>query len=161
MIEYPTRSELSEIFNYDRETGILSGKETRGNRKAGKPVGHKCTTGYLQVRLLGKNLSVARICWIIAVGTLPDQIDHINRDKTDNRLCNLRESCQTRNQRNKATQKNNTSGKKGVSFDRQSGLWKVRIGAGNKRVTIGMFKHFALAVAAREGAEKALGYHPS
>lgn len=158
MIEYPSREQLAAIFEYDPETGIVTGKESRGNRKAGKAVGHRCSRGYLQVRLEGKNLSVARVAWIIAVGTNPPQIDHINRIRDDNRLANLRESCQTSNARNKKTARNNTSGRSGVSFDKQSGLWKVRIGTGGVRKTVGMFRQFDDAVAARASAEAVFGY---
>jgi len=158
MIEYPNREQLASIFEYDPDTGIVTGKESRGNRKAGKAVGHKCTGGYLQVRLNGKNLSVARIAFIMAFGTSPAQIDHINRIRDDNRICNLRESCQTRNARNKKVARNNTSGRSGVSFDKQSGLWKVRIGTGNGRKTVGMFRLLDDAVAARTSAEASFWY---
>ena len=159
MIEYPSQEYLRSVFDYKPETGHLVGKESRGNRKAGKVVGHKCTNGYLQVRLNGQNLSVSRVIWIMHHGTVPEQIDHINRVRDDNRLCNLRAACQTTNARNKKVPRNNTSGTKGVSFDRQSGKWKARIGVGSGRKTLGLFSTKELAVAARKGAEAALGYH--
>lgn len=159
MIEYPSQEYLRSIFNYNKETGILTGNESRGNRKAGKPIGNRTTKGYLVVRLNGQNLSVARVIWIMEFGTRPPQIDHINRVRDDNRLCNLRAADQTTNARNKRTQKNNTSGTKGVSFDRQSGMWKARIGTGNGRATVGMFREKSLAISARKEAEKSLGYH--
>ena len=158
MITYPSREFLHSVFRYDPDTGLLIGKVSRGNRKAGKPVGHKCSRGYLQVRLNGDNLSVARVIWIMQRGTAPEQIDHINRVKDDNRLCNLRAADQSLNARNKRVQRNNTSGTKGVSFDKQSGKWKARIGTGNGRATLGLFRTKERAIAARAAAELAYGY---
>ena len=161
MIEYPSQEYLRGIFHYDPDTGVLVGKQSRGNRKAGRPVGHSCTNGYLQVRLNGRNLSVARIIWIIVHGTTPEQIDHINRIRTDNRIANLRAACQTTNARNKRLARNNTSGIAGVHFDAQSGRWKARIGVGAGRRTLGLFKTKELAIEARRAAESEYGYHVS
>ncbi len=153
MTPYPSRSALLEIFSYDPDTGILTRRIPRGNRTTGAEVGHPCSKGYLQVRVGRKTLSVARIAYIIAYDANPEQIDHINRNRTDNRLCNLRASSQTLNARNKSVQKNNSTGTAGVSFDAQSGRFKVRIGIGKgKRKTIGLFRVLEDAIRAREQA---------
>lgn len=88
-------------------------------------------------------------------------IDHISRNKQDNRKSNLRICSYTVNNRNRGEFKHNTSGAKGVFFDkwRGKGRWRAVIGVDGKNKYLGCFKTFEEAKAAREAAEIALGWN--
>lgn len=98
-----------------------------------------------------------RLIWYSVFGDWPvNEIDHINGNKSDNRMANLREATRTENCRNLSLNINNTSGQAGVNFHK--GSWIARIGGGKTRQHIGTFKSFDEAVAARKKAEISLGY---
>lgn len=71
---------------------------------------------------------------------LGDQVDHINRNRLDNRRSNLRLCSRSENQHNKPMQSNNTSGFKGVYFDKKYNVYKANIVVNNKRIYLGCFK---------------------
>lgn len=81
-------------------------------------------------------------------------VDHINRDKLDNRRCNLRICTQKVNVRNASLQRNNKSGVTGVFFDKRAGRWRAQIYHGGKVKHVGIFDDFDEAVRAREEAER-------
>lgn len=78
--------------------------------------------------------------WLYVYGKWPDQIDHVNGKKDDNRIINLRETDHSGNQCNRFVQANNTSGYKGVNFHLRWKKWQARIGYGKKRVHLGYFQ---------------------
>lgn len=85
-------------FSYDAETGALW---WRIGQFAGRPAGTRNINGAMQVRLHGVLYLTHRLIWFIAYGKWPDQqIDHINGDRGDNRLCNLRDVSQSVNMQN-------------------------------------------------------------
>lgn len=113
--------------------------------------------GYLVGGIDGKRYLAHRVVWACAHGRWPEgEVDHINGDTRDNRICNLREVDRTGNCRNAALRSNNTSGCVGVS--RSGARWLARIGTGKDRKTLGTFSTFDAAVSARKAAEKQLGY---
>lgn len=79
-------------------------------------------SGYVKVTIgvgeKGKYLTtrIHRLKFLLAYGYLPKAVDHINGDRTDNRLANLRESCYTRNNRNNHGHKNRKCRYKGLSY---------------------------------------------
>lgn len=77
------------------------------------------------------------------------QVDHINGDRLDNRRSNLRVVSASQNQWNKGTMKNNTSGHKGISWDRVNKKWRSSINVHSKYVSIGRFETIEEAVEAR------------
>lgn len=116
--------------------------------------------GYKVGWVCGKNQKSHRVIWAIVYGEWPvGQIDHINGDRADNRLENLREVCKSLNMRNAAIPKNNKTGTIGVCFHEKSGKWYANIGKDGKSIYLGRFATKAEAVAARQGASIALGYH--
>lgn len=99
------------------------------------------------------HVEVAKRCGIFSEGL---QVDHINREKLDNRRANLRSTTNQMNQANVGLSKNNSSGAKGVSYrpDRKK-PWIARIGVNGKRIQIGSFNTKqeaieAYSIAARE-----------
>ena len=100
-----------------------------------------------------------RIIWLYVYGYLPENdIDHINRIKDDNRLCNLREVSRSCNIRNACLSTNNTSNIKGVCFDTSRNKWISTIYFNNKAHTLGRYNNFHNAVCARLAAEQCLGW---
>lgn len=94
-----------------------------------------------------------RLVWLYVHGHMPQQIDHINGDRSDNRLCNLREATQSLNNANSARRSNNTSGSKGVCWNSKRNCWQAHIKPpGQKRVYLGRFDKFEDAAAAYERA---------
>jgi hypothetical protein len=100
----PPQEELQERFNYDPETGQLTWKKPPGFRaKPGDRAGYLTTQGYLRVKWGQSHYRVHRLIWKLVYGEDPTEgieIDHINRDRTDNRLANLRLATPSENANN-------------------------------------------------------------
>lgn len=154
-----TQQQLKEVLDYNETTGEFTWKVTRSNRaKKGKVAGYKNGQGYWCIKVFGAKYLTHRLAWLYVHGEWPEQeIDHINHDRADNRLCNLRPATRKENSRNAGLRSNNTSGKTGVSLVKHSGRWKSSI----EGIHLGLFDDFGHAVIARDAAERALGYHPN
>jgi hypothetical protein len=130
-----------------------------------KNAGKECFTardgkGYRHGSVLGKTMLYHKVAWAIYYGVFPSKvIDHINGDKYDNRIENLREVDQKQNTRNAKMSKRNKSGVTGVRRCNKSSKWVADIGVDMKCVVIGRYNTFEEAVAARKAAEKIHGYH--
>jgi hypothetical protein len=118
--------------------------------------GYTQNEGYRQVRVGDKIYMTHRIIWLMEYGTHPEQIDHIDHDRSNNRLENLRDVPQWKNQHNTILRVDNTSGVKGVFYNKGMDRWQVRIQVNNTSIHLGTFDSFESATLARENAEKQL-----
>lgn len=114
--------------------------------------------GYRQGAVLGVMLKAHRVCWALHYGEWPNnQIDHINHDRSDNRIANLRTVTISENCRNRSLPCNNNSGHVGVS--RNGIKWKARLKMNGVDHYLGLFNTIEDAVAARNKANSANGFH--
>lgn len=120
---------------YNSDTGEFWWRYRTSSRcNLGKPVGRADSYGSLRVMLGGKSIQLHRLAWFFCNGTWPtEQVDHINGVRTDNRISNLREATVAENQWNAKARSDNTSGIKGVSWDKQKGRWHARVKKNGKR----------------------------
>jgi hypothetical protein len=96
--------------------------------------------GYLRGAILGKSQLAHRIVWAVAYGVWPsNEVDHVNMDRADNRISNLREADHSENNRNRSVQSNNTSGRKCVSWHKRAGKWRAHIVLHGKQRHLGLF----------------------
>lgn len=169
---------LRELCSYDPKTGHLhwlprtsslftggrydsARRAARWNtRYAGTLVGADSGTGYLVCRALGVSLKCHRVAWEIYYGTPPKGcIDHINGDRADNRIENLRDVDRQGNSRNSGMRSDNQSGVVGVR--RRGNRWVANIRRGGVQVFLGSFLDLESAAEARRDAALAAGYHPN
>jgi len=172
-----TFADLWEILNYDFETGKLFWRYRErskcktnaawmsfNNRFANKeaftfshPI-NKYKTGYV----LNKSHKAHHIIWCMCYNYWPiKQIDHIDGDRTNNRLTNLREVTHEENMKNKTNYSSSKSGVHGVTFNRVHQKWWVRANINNKRMHLGYYDDFDEAVRVRKAAELQYDYHPN
>jgi hypothetical protein len=139
--------QANELFVYDPETGELRNRVDRGYQaKAGTLAGGRRGEGYSYVEIRGKGYLIHRVAWLLTHGVWPAaQIDHVNGVRTDNRLANLREATQSENLYNRGAQTNNTTGFKGVCWDKHHRKYKAQIMVQGKKINLG---HFAAPEAA-------------
>lgn len=136
-------------LDYDPDTGELRRKST------GKRVGSKTSNGYLATSVGGKTYLAHRLAWLIAYGAFPrEDIDHINRDKSDNRLKNLRDVPRKLNIENRNPTRANTSGVPGVYWEPENQKWRAKIRHNYKQIHLGRFATKAEAIRARQAAEQ-------
>ena len=123
------KERLRNLLNYDPLTGTFTNALDRShNSKAGEVVGYPDSQGYLRAIVDGKQYRLHRLAWLHYYGSWPSgQIDHINCDKKDNRISNLREATHSENKRNMSLRVDNKSGHKGVYFDANSGRWRAQV----------------------------------
>lgn len=115
-----TYEELQKLFEYNAQTGQLL--------RSGKVVGTPHSLGYLKVKIKGRTYFVHRLVFFYCHGRWPIRVDHINRNKSDNRLDNLRECTHEHNNANRGVMRSNTSGFKGVHWQKSTGCWRAQVG---------------------------------
>ena len=154
-----TQEIVQKLFIYDPETGDLSWKRAPfTNSKKGAPAKTK-SNGYYVVSVYGKIYGVHRIIWLYVYGYLPENdIDHIDRDKLNNKINNLREVSRQCNQRNVGLCIKNKSGVTGVHFNRLHFSWTASIRVNNKHYYLGSYIDFIEAVCMRLAAEQCLDW---
>lgn len=148
------------------KTNRYSGKNLRVCRyKAGDPAGYINDNGYWIVRLDKQDYSVHRIIMVLHGNVVDGMvIDHINNDRADNRIENLRIVSNTDNNLNATIRKDNTSGVSGVHFNPKSRVWYCRWTESGVRKVItfstikyGFIPAQAMAIKARLEADDRLG----
>lgn len=153
-----TRKLLENFFTYDQTSGRLSRSVGYSNTKESLS-GTLNTDGYYEFKVGNLRLKAHRIIWFMVYGEWPEQIDHINGVRTDNRLKNLREVSSLDNSKNRARLKSAT-GETGVGFTGSlKNPYISRIVDMGKIIHLGVFKTLEEAVAARKTAEEKYGYH--
>jgi hypothetical protein len=167
--------ELRQLLDYDSETGVLSWAEPTRSwfasrthweayqlMKANKPpFSTEQSGGYKAGRVGGQILLAHRVAWAYHYGAWPtENIDHINQNKTDNCISNLRDVPQSENAKNQCRRSNNTSGVTGVYWAAKRKKWAAAIALpGGKCVALGRYDTLAEAAAVRKAAEKKYGFH--
>ena len=147
-----TQDRLKELLSYDPDTGHFRWRRAWGRRRMNAPAG--CVDvergGYIVIGIDRVVHQAHRLAWLYMFGRLPLFIDHINCDRGDNRLCNLRECERSQNQANRGKQANNTSGFKGVT--RHQGKWMGRVNLRGKAYRFSGFDKPEEAAAAYDAA---------
>ena len=151
-----TAEQLRSVLDYDQETGIFTWKvRTSPKVKAGDVTGCPGGDGYLLIGVQSRLYRAHRLAWLHTYGVWPeDQLDHINRNRSDNRISNLREVTTKQNGQNRSKQSNNTSGHPGISWHKRDSKWGAHIRHNQKLIHLGYFTDIEEAVSARKAAEK-------
>lgn len=164
---------IRQLFTYNPTNGSLCWRDravdcfatpraysTWNKRFANKEAGGLSGFGYLYVTIYGHLMLKHRVVWAYVYGEWPEnQIDHINGNRLDNSISNLRHVTHAENGRNAKKPSNNTSGTAGVSFHFKSQKWRSYIKSNQKVVHLGLFENKDDAIAVRKLAEKNYGFH--
>jgi hypothetical protein len=168
-----TQNNLIEMFDYRPDTGVLLWRrrprdhfnsdwkhKAWNKRYAGLPAGSDNGSGYLRATIWGKDYKIHRLVWLYVYGCEPKhQIDHINHDRSDNRIKNLRSAKPCENMKNKSRYKTNTSGVTGVHWCKRRCKWRAFIRVLGKGFDLGSFDSIEAAERARKAAEKKNKFH--
>jgi hypothetical protein len=136
-----TQEYLKEILEYNPESGLFIWKVRKSRRSAiGSGAGTRSKKGYFSISIDSKVYRSHRLAWLYVYGKFPENgIDHINGNPSDNSIHNLRIASQQSNNKNVTTRCNNSSGYKGVSFDKNTGKWKAQAQVNGKKKHLGLF----------------------
>jgi hypothetical protein len=147
------QEELKSLLHYSPETGFFTRLTPTQRTKVGEVIGCKNTNGHVQIRLGRRFILAHRLAWLYMTGSFPQsQVDHINGIKDDNRWINLREATNKQNGENQKLHTNNTSGYRGVHFDKKTRKWRGVIGHNGKKLVVGYFCCASEAAAATKEA---------
>lgn len=139
-----TAHQLRELLFYDQDTGLLTWKKTGTGRNKEKISGYLGSQGYRRVMIFGVEYAAHRLAWLHSHGEWPNQIDHINGIRSDNRLLNLRDvDCTINNQNQRKAQKRNKTGVLGVK--RRGNKFQSRIRINGKDTHLGTFATLEMA----------------
>lgn len=148
--------EFKEFITYDPDTGLMYWNKVINNKaRSGDLCGSNVDSkGYRRVCFKGKQFRAHRVAWLLYYGCTPSaQIDHINGNRTDNRICNLRLASNAENSRNAKLSKDNTSGCSGVTYHKKAKKWAASIMYNRKQIYLGIYENILDAVQVRKEAE--------
>ena len=134
-----TLDELYELVDYDPVGGVFKWHVSRKGVNAGDVIGSSQNRGYMRMMVRRRSYLLHRLAWFYVHGKWPNaDIDHINGDRTDNRICNLREATRAQNLQNRtAASRSNKSGFLGVSANKNR--WSSRIYLNGQLQYLGTF----------------------
>lgn len=170
----PSVDYLRECFSYDPDTGILTWKprprehfrqegawKRATNHYAGRPAGTLSVLGYIDVSLDNRRHKVHRLAWALHYGEYPKHvIDHIDLNKGNNRISNLRDVTDLQNSKGMTMPSSNKSEVIGVSWFAIQKRWRSRISVDGKCLFLGYFDTKAEAAEVRKRAEVKYGFSP-
>lgn len=151
-----TQEYLKSLLHYDPETGLFTRTKSINNQIKGVVAGYLKPDGYVRIGINRNKYSSHRLAWFYFYGVWPKEIDHINQNPSDNRICNLRECTHSQNLANVGLLSNNTSGLRGVYWQKQKERWRAQIKIKQKSFHLGLFT--CKYEAARAYNEKALEF---
>lgn len=152
-----TQDILKDILCYDPETGLFTWKRQQGKMKAGSRAGTYREGNYVLIGIDKEHYFGHRLAWLYVYGEWPeDMLDHINNDRRDNRIANLRKATNQTNGLNRGKNSNNTSGVKNISWSASRKKWEAELRVNTKRVKLGRFSLLEDAVRAITSAREKL-----
>jgi hypothetical protein len=162
-----TADQLRSLLNYDPKTGVFTWRRreqqghyarTWNTRYAGTIAGTPTVPrGYLQIMVNGRLYLAHRLAYLWMHGVWPvDEVDHRDTDPANNRWSNLRAATSSQGKMNTRIRSDNTTGHKGVWFEKRRNHWIAEIHADGKKRQIGSYSTIEEARAAREAAARQL-----
>jgi hypothetical protein len=151
MKNLPDVETLHKLFDY-KDGNLIWKIQPSKIVKVGSVAGYKNKFGYIAVRIKRASYQAHRLIWAWHNKPIPSCLDHINGDRSDNRIENLRLATYMQNSQNRKTPKNNTSGFKGVCASENKNKWTASIMFNGKRIHLGTFKAKNEAIKAYEKA---------
>ena len=146
-----TQEQLKELVEY--KNGQLVAKVKWADKIViGSPLGGYNKDGYINVSIQKKRYYVHRLIFLYHYGFLPETVDHIDGDKGNNKIENLRPASLHQNNYNVKTPKSNKSGVKNVHWNKKNNNWNVTMAANNKSMYFGSFDDLELASLVAEEA---------
>lgn len=174
----PTPQQLHQFLIADFDAGTLIWRERKpsdfggkrpehtckcwNSRCAGKPAGEISggKSEYRICRILGRNIRTHRVMWAMKNMRWPEgHIDHINHDRKDNRIDNLREVSAAENHKNRKLSPKNSSGINGVFYNADKKKWTARIKISGESIHLGHFDNIEDAARTRNEADRKYGFH--
>lgn len=150
---------VNDRLKYDPNTRIFIWKRhpdlgKQNNRCADKPAGTICN-GYVVIRINGSGYYAHHLAWLIHTGDWPKiEIDHKDRNRSNNRINNLHDVTTRQNLLNRSIYKHNTSGVRGVYWNKRNLKWHAQINVHGKSHHLGYFTNLTEATQARKQAEE-------
>jgi len=139
-----TQTLVKDLFEYN--DGVLYWKNpTSGRMKKGLRAGRYGKRGYIETGINYKRYKNHRIIFLMFHGYLPEIVDHIDNNKLNNKIENLRAATCSQNLQNAKLSKSNTTGIKGVVWEKDRKYWKAQIMVNGKQIRIGKLESLELA----------------
>jgi len=155
----PPQEILKEYFDYHKDGKLVWKKSTGRTAKIGNEAGYLNDNGYIQIRFQKKLYGAHRLIWVWHCGDIPmdKQIDHMDKNRSNNKIENLQLATNAQNSTNRSLNKRNKSGFNGVYFDKQKGKFVTCLTRLGKRKYLGCYD------TAKEANEACVAYdstHP-
>lgn len=150
---------LERLLDYDCTTGVFRWRVTRSpGAKRGSVAGRLNAKGYLIIGVDGNRYMAHRLAWFYVYGVWPEsELDHVNGNRSDNRVRNLRQCSRSENLQNACTRRDSQSGVKGVRWHQSKQRWQPRVKHQGKQLYLGYYRDMEFAdLVAREARDK---YH--
>jgi len=151
---------LKQVVSYDPDAGLFTWLQSRPGCAPGSNCGTVSPHGYRIIFIDGKPYRAARLAWFYMHGEWPSgHVDHINGNKLDDSICNLRDVSPQENARNQRLNKNSKTGVNGVRWREGRRVWEAYIRMNGRWSFLGQHRTLFDAVAARKSAESRHGFH--
>lgn len=146
------QSILKEYLEYDADSGHFYNKVSRSsNSKIGDIAGSTNKLGYVVINLLGKRYLAHRLAWLYVYGCWPDnEIDHIDRVKSNNSIYNLRDVSRSINGRNTPVRSHSQIGHKNIKYDKRDRMFSVCLTINGSQRSFGRFNNLTDALYKRD-----------
>ena len=135
-----SRRKLMQQLRYDPIAGLFWWRIRGSHRTLSKPAGSFDKKGYRAIKIAGRSYRANRLAWLFMTGKWPTKVvDHKDTSKGNDAWINLRKATDSQNKQNGQKYVTNTSGFKGVHWDKEARKWRAQIRVNKKGLTLGRF----------------------